>query len=284
MVGLCAEMCEHDGNCSANQKCCSNGCGHTCVDSVQSGETRFTLIRLLGWKFILINSTSHELVIQLYIKHHNSMFWLCWKIATTSTIISIYWFSILLVTILLQWFIWCIITLSHLNPFWYDLMHVLLIISLSFQQCQLASFNSNLNNSHFSKSHTTYNKGFLYHVVGFMLIIIMFYIWRYKGTIKPGTCPAPSKSSDGICTNSCQNDASCPTKQKCCSNGCGRACVVPETEGTFDYDVLISWISGCYTNNYLVIFSYPHFHFGLNCFLSMFSSFYFGLHLIILIP
>ncbi|XP_022109246.1 prestalk protein-like [Acanthaster planci] len=35
VIGLCGEFCLHDGECSANQKCCSNGCGHTCMEAVQ---------------------------------------------------------------------------------------------------------------------------------------------------------------------------------------------------------------------------------------------------------
>ncbi|XP_078000283.1 uncharacterized protein LOC144452853 isoform X2 [Glandiceps talaboti] len=29
--GVCQEECTDDGDCNANEKCCSNGCGHTCV-------------------------------------------------------------------------------------------------------------------------------------------------------------------------------------------------------------------------------------------------------------
>ncbi|XP_026120026.1 WAP four-disulfide core domain protein 18-like [Carassius auratus] len=35
-VGLCAEMCSGDGSCPNNQKCCSNGCGHQCMDPYQA--------------------------------------------------------------------------------------------------------------------------------------------------------------------------------------------------------------------------------------------------------
>ncbi len=30
-IGVCAELCSHDGDCLNDQKCCSNGCGHQCV-------------------------------------------------------------------------------------------------------------------------------------------------------------------------------------------------------------------------------------------------------------
>ncbi|XP_045168888.2 papilin-like [Mercenaria mercenaria] len=32
MFGICAAMCSGDHTCPENQKCCSNGCGHTCQD------------------------------------------------------------------------------------------------------------------------------------------------------------------------------------------------------------------------------------------------------------
>ena len=33
--GTCVEECQHDIDCTGEgQKCCSNGCGHVCVDAV----------------------------------------------------------------------------------------------------------------------------------------------------------------------------------------------------------------------------------------------------------
>uniref|UniRef100_A0A3B4WKA9 WAP domain-containing protein n=1 Tax=Seriola lalandi dorsalis TaxID=1841481 RepID=A0A3B4WKA9_SERLL len=29
-AAACVESCDHDRECSAQKKCCSNGCGHTC--------------------------------------------------------------------------------------------------------------------------------------------------------------------------------------------------------------------------------------------------------------
>lgn len=33
-VGICVELCSSDMDCSGNQKCCSNGCGHVCQNPV----------------------------------------------------------------------------------------------------------------------------------------------------------------------------------------------------------------------------------------------------------
>ena len=31
-AGMCAELCYYDSDCPNNEKCCSNGCGHQCMD------------------------------------------------------------------------------------------------------------------------------------------------------------------------------------------------------------------------------------------------------------
>ena len=31
-VGLCWEECNNDGDCAGDSKCCSNGCGHVCMN------------------------------------------------------------------------------------------------------------------------------------------------------------------------------------------------------------------------------------------------------------
>lgn len=33
-VGVCVEKCSSDDKCPEHQKCCSNGCGHLCMDAV----------------------------------------------------------------------------------------------------------------------------------------------------------------------------------------------------------------------------------------------------------
>jgi hypothetical protein len=32
MMGACVEDCMNDMDCEGKQKCCSNGCGHMCVN------------------------------------------------------------------------------------------------------------------------------------------------------------------------------------------------------------------------------------------------------------
>ena len=31
-VGTCYEECQNDGDCAGDSKCCSNGCGHVCMN------------------------------------------------------------------------------------------------------------------------------------------------------------------------------------------------------------------------------------------------------------
>lgn len=33
-VGICSEECGSDSDCNSDQRCCSNGCGHTCMDTI----------------------------------------------------------------------------------------------------------------------------------------------------------------------------------------------------------------------------------------------------------
>ena len=37
IFGVCAEFCSDDGDCADGEKCCSNGCGHSCTAAI--GET-----------------------------------------------------------------------------------------------------------------------------------------------------------------------------------------------------------------------------------------------------
>ena len=32
VAGLCVEQCRHDMDCWGERKCCSNGCGHVCLE------------------------------------------------------------------------------------------------------------------------------------------------------------------------------------------------------------------------------------------------------------
>ncbi|VDI22128.1 Hypothetical predicted protein [Mytilus galloprovincialis] len=52
-VGICVEECSGDYNCTGNQKCCSNGCGHVCMDpdsKNDSGRFNITIRFDLDWR------------------------------------------------------------------------------------------------------------------------------------------------------------------------------------------------------------------------------------------
>ena len=44
MGGICVEMCSSDQDCGGRERCCSNGCGHTCqqVAQYQMGRSSFS--------------------------------------------------------------------------------------------------------------------------------------------------------------------------------------------------------------------------------------------------
>ena len=37
LIGICVEECSSNADCKQGQTCCSNGCGHTCMDLSQIG-------------------------------------------------------------------------------------------------------------------------------------------------------------------------------------------------------------------------------------------------------
>ena len=46
-MGICVEACSRHTDCSADELCCSTGCGHTC----QSGNAKLTTRELCNFKF-----------------------------------------------------------------------------------------------------------------------------------------------------------------------------------------------------------------------------------------
>ena len=54
-VGICVEACKNDTECYRDQMCCSNGCGHVCMDPViMNGMT--TALNLSSLQTALVQS------------------------------------------------------------------------------------------------------------------------------------------------------------------------------------------------------------------------------------
>ena len=53
MNGICVEQCTADDSCEGEQKCCSNGCGHTCMAPVPVGECQLIILLRMLVYFIL---------------------------------------------------------------------------------------------------------------------------------------------------------------------------------------------------------------------------------------
>ena len=56
-AGICAEMCSYDVSCPDQQKCCSNGCGHVCMDPGQWSALSSLLLLLLSSSLLLGGKT-----------------------------------------------------------------------------------------------------------------------------------------------------------------------------------------------------------------------------------
>ncbi|XP_072025794.1 uncharacterized protein [Amphiura filiformis] len=60
-VGICVELCSNDTDCNAIQKCCSNGCGHTCVDPAPLVyNVNVTLDRLYVYDYRIPSSDQYQ--------------------------------------------------------------------------------------------------------------------------------------------------------------------------------------------------------------------------------
>ena len=56
MMGICPEDCNNDFSCNGSQKCCSNGCGHTCMLPVNfTGPSKGVYICLAFNLFFAVN-------------------------------------------------------------------------------------------------------------------------------------------------------------------------------------------------------------------------------------
>ncbi|XP_067662159.1 uncharacterized protein [Haliotis asinina] len=51
--------------------------------------------------------------------------------------------------------------------------------------------------------------------------------WMPNQNNKTGMCPPRNSTMAGACWEACTSDASCPGAEKCCSNGCGHTCQQP---------------------------------------------------------
>ena len=54
-MATCAEECTNDHSCTGNSKCCSNGCGHVCMDPISGMKysedlcSKFQVSKCFSW-------------------------------------------------------------------------------------------------------------------------------------------------------------------------------------------------------------------------------------------
>ncbi|XP_078730460.1 uncharacterized protein LOC144945803 isoform X1 [Lampetra fluviatilis] len=65
------------------------------------------------------------------------------------------------------------------------------------------------------------------HLALLLMVLQLLMLSLSAAADRSGSCPKRRPGTVGTCVNLCEDDDSCPGKQKCCSNGCGRTCMEP---------------------------------------------------------
>nr|AOY33895.1 antistasin/WAP-like serine protease inhibitor [Stichopus monotuberculatus]AOY33896.1 antistasin/WAP-like serine protease inhibitor [Stichopus monotuberculatus] len=216
-MGICAEMCQHDGDCTTNQKCCSNGCGHVCIDAlhgVKPGECPAVDSTQMG---ICVeecssdtNCTGHQKCCSNGCGH------VCRDPADKPVV------------------------RPGTCP-----------VNDKLQEGMLgACVNMCDNDSACSVGQKCCSNGcgrvcmtVVDEPVGCDSMTCMMFceygnkidvhgckmcVCNDPPSVHDGTCPVVSSDTVGICVEMCSNDDDCSETQKCCSNGCGHVCVAAE--------------------------------------------------------
>ncbi|XP_062508376.1 latent-transforming growth factor beta-binding protein 2-like [Corticium candelabrum] len=186
--GSCVELCSSDANCTTDEKCCSNGCGHSCQKSQQIVHDGHCPLTSGGFGICISNciddqdcqdaekccsnSCGHECKAALPLVHdgicpQHTGFGVCTNLCSNDTVCAAH-------------------QKCCSNGCGHDCMTAL---AATTQPPPLATVPI-----------TT------------------------APIVHRGQCPVSSGGGFGSCVELCSSDANCTTDEKCCSNGCGRSC------------------------------------------------------------
>lgn len=70
LISRCVEQCSTDSDCSVKQKCCDNGCGHSCENSTTckyKEKHELFLVKAISLLFLSLNN--HHICVCAYFIH-----------------------------------------------------------------------------------------------------------------------------------------------------------------------------------------------------------------------
>ncbi|CAC5424796.1 unnamed protein product [Mytilus coruscus] len=220
-VGTCVEECSGDYNCTGNQKCCSNGCGHVCMDpsdsNIPSYEFEITIKFDIPWEAEYTDKTS--------VKYQNLTREILKQMTIASGNFSSY-IDYMKIKELRQGSVYVVFEIKY-----YIQLTASDIISgtLGFVNAARMDPKSELDLIKAIDTDHIYVK----------------IITGNSEVNKPGNCP--TLMGVGICLQNCSSDSHCAGDQKCCSNGCGHVCMDPapeEKSGKFNITIrfVLDWM------------------------------------------
>ncbi|XP_033641761.1 prestalk protein-like isoform X2 [Asterias rubens] len=194
VFGVCSESCHHDGNCTETQKCCSNGCGHSCMEVVQPvvcAEIMCAIYCEFGYQQTQDGCDT------------------CSCLEDTDPDLS-----------------GCPIVNAD-------------VFGLCVEDCRI---HSDCNEFHICCPNGCGHQCMVpSNVVCAEIMCAIYCEFGYQQTqdgcdtcscvedrmVKEGSCPVLEDGMIGLCVESCSSDGECNNDMKCCSNGCGHTCVQP---------------------------------------------------------
>ncbi|XP_078312891.1 uncharacterized protein LOC111102138 [Crassostrea virginica] len=232
-LGTCAVGCVGDSMCLPTQKCCSNGCGKTCVDILETpNSTPIMTSSRTTAKLITTAATTKPFATQ--ITQHVPTTTL--RAPTNQPDHA----GSLSVTLELIDYAWNASLLTPQSSYYRHLYST--IRTNIFQSFRLKPGITSVDIISFRSKHNRADLLLQYNTNSIALIDIITSLIadRASGAIydlkignymtfdtqmRPGTCPAVVVT--GTCVENCMGDSTCPGGEKCCSTGCGRVCSTP---------------------------------------------------------
>nr|XP_022290703.1 uncharacterized protein LOC111102306 [Crassostrea virginica] len=225
--------CVGDSTCLPTQKCCSNGCGKTCVDILKTpNSTPIMTTSRTAVKPTTTAATTKPFVTQ--ITQHMPTTTL--RAPTNQPDHA----GSLSVTLELIDYAWNASLLTPQSSYYRHLYST--IRTNIFQSFRLKPGITSVDIISFRSQHNRADLLLQYNTNSIALIDIITSLIadRASGAIndlkignymtfdtqmRPGTCPAVVVP--GTCVENCMGDSTCPGGEKCCSTGCGRVCSTP---------------------------------------------------------